>query len=228
MPCACSVLPGDTRALGRHRGDLAEPWVCWGALASSSSRVKQEQGEKQHPGFHCEQGVLFLLLFSGEGQERMLKLSSAPGTAISVSTPALAALPYLLSSVRAPTHTSLLLCVDVPCVCPSALGTCPGCSHSLCPWPGPGRGSEQPQAPQPCSTHLKTNPTGSFVFQWSAAGIRTLFPWVWKCLYILNVSLLQRKRACAINSCTYATRACLKLCVYMCKAINSHSSEVRE
>lgn len=64
VPCACSVLPGDARALGRHRGDLAEPLGVLGSLASSSSRVKQEQGEKQHPGLHCEQGVFFLLLFS--------------------------------------------------------------------------------------------------------------------------------------------------------------------
>lgn len=136
----------------------------------------------------------------------MLKLSSVPGTAISVSTPALAALPYLPSSVRAPTHTSLLLCADVPSVCPSALGTWLRLLTLPVPlaWAWQGLRAA-PGSSAVLNTFKKANPTGSFVFQWSAAGIRTLFPWVWKCLYILNVSLLQRKRACAINSCTYAT-----------------------
>lgn len=70
--------------------------VLW-SLPSCFSRVKQEQSEKQYLGLHFKQGVLFILLFSmlwrklerndyevggreWEGQERMLKHSSAPGT----------------------------------------------------------------------------------------------------------------------------------------------------
>jgi len=82
--------------------------------------------------------------------------------------------------------------------------------HSLCPQPGSDRDSAATAAVLGSSVMLnaflkKAKTIGSFVFQQSTAGVRTLFPWVWKRLYILSVSLVQRKQACTINSYIYAT-----------------------
>lgn len=150
--------PGDTRALGKHRGDLAESLAVLWSLASCFSRVKQEQCEKQYPGLPFDQGVFVLLSAlekvgkvwlksrrEGEGQERMLKLSSAPGTSYFCAL----SCPCCPSPIYPPVPELLLThpcsCMQV-CLCVHQVwGHVAQAPHTPCA-PGLGlAGTQQPQ-----------------------------------------------------------------------------------